>query len=310
MWTRNELKEKAKQSLYKNYLASIAVCFLIAILAGKYGASTSALFQYDQSQTVNENILVFLPGKVSNWDSVQQFIFGFTDQIPNPVISLHLRNTIGAFFNGITKSESFLFNFVNSCTEFLHKHQISSGIFIALGGIIGILYVLFVSNLLKVGENRFFMESRSYPKTKISRFAYLYRQKQICHPAFIMFVRSFFLFLWSLTIVGGIIKAYEYRMIPYLLAENPKIDRKKAFALSKQMMRGQKWRTFILDLSFLGWHLLTPFTFGLLGFLYVNPYVSATDTELYMTLRKDAIKNQILYYEELNDPYLDPDTAQ
>ena len=38
-------------------------------------------------------------------------------------------------------------------------------------------------------------------------------------------------------------------MIPYILAENPKIQRKKAFKLSKKMMKGNKWKTFILDLS-------------------------------------------------------------
>ena len=49
-------------------------------------------------------------------------------------------------------------------------------------------------------------------------------------------------------------------MIPYILAENPKIQRKKAFKLSKKMMKGNKWKTFILDLSFLGWELLSIFT--------------------------------------------------
>ena len=56
-------------------------------------------------------------------------------------------------------------------------------------------------------------------------------------------------------------------MIPYILAENPKIQRKKAFKLSKEMMKGNKWKTFILDLSFLGWELLSIFTFGLLNSL-------------------------------------------
>ena len=32
----------------------------------------------------------------------------------------------------------------------------------------------------------------------------------------------------SAAIIGGIIKSYEYRMIPYILAENPKIKNKEA----------------------------------------------------------------------------------
>ena len=75
-------------------------------------------------------------------------------------------------------------------------------------------------------------------------------------------------------------------MIPYILAENPKIERKKAFKLSKEMMKGNKWKTFILDLSFLGWELLSIFTFGLLNIFYINPYKVATTVELYEVLKK------------------------
>lgn len=89
-------------------------------------------------------------------------------------------------------------------------------------------------------------------------------------------------------------------MIPYILAENPKIERKKAFKLSKEMMKGNKWKTFILDLSFLGWELLSIFTFGLLNIFYINPYKVATTVELYEVLKKQIISQKSEYYEELN----------
>lgn len=89
-------------------------------------------------------------------------------------------------------------------------------------------------------------------------------------------------------------------MIPYILAENPKIERKKAFKLSKEMMKGNKWKTFILDLSFLGWELLSIFTFGLLNIFYINPYKVATTVELYEVLKKQIIYQKSEYYEELN----------
>ena len=89
-------------------------------------------------------------------------------------------------------------------------------------------------------------------------------------------------------------------MIPYILAENPKIQRKKAFKLSKEMMKGNKWKTFILDLSFLGWELLSIFTFGLLNIFYINPYKVATTVELYEVLKKQLISQKSEYYEELN----------
>ena len=89
-------------------------------------------------------------------------------------------------------------------------------------------------------------------------------------------------------------------MIPYILAENPKKKRKKAFKLSKEMMKGNKWKTFILDLSFLGWELLSIFTFGLLNIFYINPYKVATTVELYEVLKKQIISQKSEYYEELN----------
>ena len=104
-----------------------------------------------------------------------------------------------------------------------------------------------------------------------------------------MFLRNIFTALWYITIVGGVIKTYEYRMIPYILAENPKIKRKEAFKLSKQMMKGNKWKTFILDISFFGWNLLSIITMGLLSIFYVNPYSAATNAELYIALKEQEI---------------------
>lgn len=61
--------------------------------------------------------------------------------------------------------------------------------------------------------------------------------------------------LWMLLfIIPGIVKSYEYMMIPYLLAEHPEMTRQEAFAESKQMMDGNKWdaicvRSFIYRLD-------------------------------------------------------------
>jgi uncharacterized membrane protein len=80
------------------------------------------------------------------------------------------------------------------------------------------------------------------------------------------------------------VKAYEYRMIPYILAENPHMSKKEVFAASKSMMIGNKWKAFVLDLSFLGWHILSVFTVGILELFYVAPYMYATNAALYEAL--------------------------
>lgn len=102
----------------------------------------------------------------------------------------------------------------------------------------------------------------------------------------IMFLRSLFVDLWSLLlIVPGIIKSYEYMMVPFLLSENPAMSSDEAFARSREMMDGQKWNAFVLDLSFIGWMLLGAVTFGIVTVLYTNPYMYLSRAALYNTLR-------------------------
>ena len=78
------------------------------------------------------------------------------------------------------------------------------------------------------------------------------------------FLRDLFVGLWSLLfVIPGIVKSYEYRMVPYLLAEHPEMSSSEVFAQSKQMMNGNKWAAFVLDLSFIGWAVLGGITMGL-----------------------------------------------
>lgn len=67
--------------------------------------------------------------------------------------------------------------------------------------------------------------------------------------------------------------------------KNGRDGRQEIFAESKRMMMGNKWDAFVLDLSFIGWHLLGACTFGIVTFLYVNPYQYYTEAELYHVLR-------------------------
>ena len=108
------------------------------------------------------------------------------------------------------------------------------------------------------------------------------------HIGMIMFLRGLFTGLWMLLfIIPGIVKSYEYMMIPYLLAEHPEMTRQEAFAESKQMMDGNKWDAFVLDLSFIGWTLLGVCTFGILLVFYVEPYIYLTRAELYHALKNN-----------------------
>ena len=94
--------------------------------------------------------------------------------------------------------------------------------------------------------------------------------------------------LWLLLfIIPGIVKIYEYRMIPYLLADNPDMSKQEAFRMSKAMMKGNKWRAFVLDLSFILWDILGVITLGIVSVLWVDPYKQQTDAALYNALKTE-----------------------
>ena len=152
-------------------------------------------------------------------------------------------------------------------------------------GVISLALRIFLLRPLEVGCRRYFLEDIIRPAELDclkAGFAGNYR-----NVVWVMFCRDIFIFLWTLLlIVPGIVKSYEYRMVPYVLAENPDLSREEAFALSKRMMDGDKMNAFILDLSFIGWALLTILTCGLVGIFYYQPYLALTDAALYQTLKK------------------------
>ena len=93
------------------------------------------------------------------------------------------------------------------------------------------------------------------------------------------------IFLWSLLlIIPGIIKSFEYAMIPFILAENPELEMSEVFRLSKMMMDGNKFRYFCLGLSFVGWILLGILTLGI-GIVFLDPYITASFTLFYEDVR-------------------------
>jgi uncharacterized membrane protein len=119
-----------------------------------------------------------------------------------------------------------------------------------------------------------------------------------------MAVLFIFRFLWTLTIIGGFIKYYSYRLVPYLLAENPDLKPLQAITLSRRMMDGHKWECFILDLSFLGWGVLSLLSFGLVGIFYLNPYKQSTMCEFYVAIRESAQESKLVNADTLKDIYL------
>ena len=98
------------------------------------------------------------------------------------------------------------------------------------------------------------------------------------------------IFLWSLLfVIPGIIKAFSYSQMFYILAENPDIGVIKAMNLSKTMTKGFKGDLFVMALSFLGWDILCLLTFGILT-LWVNPYKYMSYVNAYHAMKEHALR--------------------
>ena len=92
-----------------------------------------------------------------------------------------------------------------------------------------------------------------------------------------MFFMMLFIFLWSLL-------PFAYAMTPFVLVDNPELSCYEAIKRSQELMKGNKWRYFLLALSFLGWILLGILTLGI-GFFWITPYIETTIAAFYNDIK-------------------------
>lgn len=94
-------------------------------------------------------------------------------------------------------------------------------------------------------------------------------------------VVSIFVTLWSLLlIIPGIIKSLSYSQVFFLLRDHPEFSIIEAITESRKIMKGYKWKYFLLNLSFIGWGILSLFTVGI-GLLWLIPYVTTSLASFY-----------------------------
>lgn len=103
-----------------------------------------------------------------------------------------------------------------------------------------------------------------------------------------MLLMYVFIFLWMLLlIVPGIIMSFAYALTPYILVDNPELSITDAIKRSKKLMKGHKWDLFCLELSFIGWILLSILTLGV-GLLWLEPYLITTIAGFYEDIKASA----------------------
>lgn len=307
MWTRAELKDRAKMCLSRYYWAAFLVSLIFAILSGFGGsnANTQRITSYlEQNESGNGQtdqsslILGELGGDGSFSGNTRGGLASGIELVPG------LGDVYGpGAGNAGSMVASNLF------------YRLFAGAVVVIV-IISVVIGIFVQPLFEIGRNRFYMESRvtgqsagigklfwgfsnGYLKLVGTQFLRSLITEGIVFlcmaPGLLTLAFNRFLSDWVgsavLMACGAAVGAcfsiyfqYCYLMVPYILAENPDMKAREALRLSKEMMDGQKWNAFVLGLSFIGWQLLGTLLWGI-GTFFVQPYVDATFAELYAVLR-------------------------
>lgn len=222
MWTREELKQKAKNTLRNRYWTILGVSVLAGILQGSF--------------------------------------FSILTELSNPT-QMHL---------------TVLGNYAIDVYGLIRMWLIIT--------VISLLYSLFLGHTILIGACKYFILSIKETPTASTLFDFF--KSSYWNIVKTMFFYQIKLILWTLClIVPGIIKAYEYCMIPYILAEHPDMESAEVFERSRQLTQNNKMNIFVLGLSFFGWLFLGILCCGI-GVLFVSPYIDITMTHLYLKLKE------------------------
>ncbi len=318
IWNRKELKKNALSVIKKNVWVLLFVGLLMSSVFGEYTITRESNESLD---TINRYIIAIQSGNpvdliVENKENGEKELNEYVDEAVNIALFGSKEGNIKdvnkeygithgifyGFFEFITRSRTELKHVVNSIASIEEKLKLTR-LLLIISSIGGLLVKIFLINPITIGEYRIFLESRKYKETSIKRIRFCFTRNRYFKVVKSVFRKNLYKILWDATIIGGFIKSYSYKMVPYIIAENPLVSGKDAIKISRNMMNGNKWETFKLDLSFAGWHLLQIITFGLAG-IWINTYTRATLGELYTTLRENYVKNKEEGYELLNDDKL------
>ena len=156
--------------------------------------------------------------------------------------------------------------------------------FVSIALIISLLFRIFLRNPIEVGCYRFFKRNVEDNGAEVGVIKEGFGDYG--HTFITLLLRDIFLALWfCLFFIPGLIKVYSYRMVPYILKDNPELSATEVITKSREMMNGNKWRAFLLDLSFIGWIILGIITVGIVYVFWTAPYMENTDAALYLELK-------------------------
>ena len=277
MWTRKDLKNKGLIFYRKYFLTSILVCLLLSLTGGIFNYSKNS-----SPDNLNTNVEEVKTGPSGTY-YYYYVPFSGTDK----AFKSNSLNSVPALSNFYPNNKVLKVLTTNG-----FKFSVSRNILFILT-FVGLMGKIFIYNPLSIGLVRYFTNgNRDLEKEqKFSVIFSPFADGTWAGLGVKLLVRDIFIFLWTLLlIIPGIVKSYQYYYVPYILSDDPDLKITEAIDISKEMTSEDKFNIFVLNLSFLGWEILSLFTFGI-GFLFLNPYMESTYANLYLTVNEKYTEN-------------------
>lgn len=260
MWTRVELKERAKAAMRRNYWKLVLVSALLFLL----GCGTGGHSAFRMTQNTGHHTEATDAGGAAYTEEAAGT--GQESEDVKAAAQHYEISFMEIVVAGIMAIALFIF------------------IFLITFVVISVVAV-FLLNPLSVGGCRFMIKSvEDVAQVKEIAYGFDHSYRNVVK---VLFFRDLYVFLWTLLfVIPGIVKMFQYYMVPYILTEHPDMEYRTALQLSRDMMEGNKWKTFVLGLSFILWDFFGVLTFGIGELLYVQPYRQLTFAALYCELKK------------------------
>ena len=323
MFDRVRMKEIAKNALKRRYWIVVLAAVLVGLLGGQMAGGTV-------NTDVSFNLSDYFSDSDINTDTDYDEYYGgdLWDQPDNPWVDgggqqggtvwdeyayeedaswAEIWENFKAEFNAIMEefaADMGIRNLQTGIAVFFGIIAVAAAVVV----ILGLLYAIFVGNVMTVSGHGWMLRHLRGEEVSVGEAFAAFR---IYKPSVVtMLVRGIYVWLWGLLfIIPGIVKAYAYSMVPYIIYENPNLTANQAIKMSKKMTDGYKGDLFVLNLSFIGWMMLSVITGGLVGIFWSNPYMGLTHAGAYEDLKWKAIQSGKLTWEDFGQtppPPADP----
>lgn len=272
MWSRTEIKRSARSALSGTYWWCILICLIYNLISSIISTVSGRIQQLIQ-------LIAHIPISLS--------------QIQAGLMMNGMKEYMDALYSALgTKMPSDVFSMFQPYAGVRMAFSYLP-LLIPIAVLSGMIVYAFAGAHFQVGFRRFFINA-AHRSQKISDLGYAFSSAYL-NVAKVMFIQNLIIIAgYCLFIVPGVIFSYRFYFVPFLLAENPKISLSEALRRSTEMTKGNKFKIFLLELSFAGWIFLSMLCICGVGTLFLNPYIQASYTQLYFKLNTPS--NEPVYH--------------